>query len=128
MKRDPLSVVVADRFLDTVRSAGVRRCGPDPERERLHRDPHALDGLSAQEALAYKSRAKRRFDDAAKDLGWSNYEIAEQLLGDREKESTIRGYRNRWDLVRWPDDEMVARIEALAESERLRAFAVGGAR
>lgn len=94
---------------------------PDPE----------LEGLSASEALHYKKQAKADFAALMLEMArlrgaFSNYDAAELLLGDRDLEGTIRGWRNAQDLTRYPrrgERGELTRLEAYVSAERLTAFA-----
>jgi hypothetical protein len=96
-------------------------------------DP-ALVGLSASEALLYKKQAKADFAALMLEMarlrpdGFSNYDAAELLLGDRFLEGTIRGWRNPIDQQRYPrrgERGELTRLEAYVSAERLTAFAKG---
>jgi hypothetical protein len=92
-------------------------------------DP-ALEGLSASEALLYKKQAKADFAALMLEMArlrgaFSNYDAAELLLGDRDLEGTIRGWRNAHDLTRYPrrgDRGELTRLEAHVHVARLEAF------
>jgi hypothetical protein len=94
-------------------------------------DP-ALEGLSASEALLYKKQAKADFAALMLEMarlradGFSNYDAAELLLGDRFLEGTIRGWRNPNDLTRYPrrgERGVLTRLEMFVAAERLTSFA-----
>lgn len=93
---------------------------PDPE----------LEGKSASEALLYKKQAKADFAALADELErlrgkYSNYDAAEELLGDRYLEGTIRGWKNPLELARYPrrgERGELTLLEAIVSLERMRAF------
>ena len=97
---------------------------PDPE----------LEGLKASEALLYKKQAKADFaalvDELARLRGkYSNYDAAEELLGDRFLEGTIRGWKNPRDPERYPrrgERGELTLLEAIVSLERMRAFSRAG--
>lgn len=102
------------------------------QRQRIHTSPDPdLEGLSPSEVLDRKLRAKQLFHrlvskfQSLRGGKLSNYDLAELLLGTREKEGTIRAWRRLSDLDRAPRDEDNAKLEGLIKAaldERSGAF------
>ena len=98
---------------------------------RLHSEPDPdLEGLSSEEADRCKLDAKGRLHRLAAELtslrgSLSGRELAELWLGDRQKEGTLRSWKNYRDLDRYPRKADLDKLEALINAERERRF--GGA-
>lgn len=97
-------------------------------------DP-ALEGLSASEALHYKKQAKADFEALMQELarlrpdGFSNYDAAHELLGERFLEGTIRGWRKPDEVTRYPrrgERGELTLLEAIVSVERLQRFSRAG--
>lgn len=107
-----------------------------PERpkylRRIHSDPDPdLEGLSPSEADDFKNRSKFKFrrliSELASLLGGklSNYDLAELILSAREKEGTIRSWRNYRDRERYPRRTELEKLESIVNAKRAERF--GGA-
>lgn len=111
---------------------------PDDARARAKRLPRRvhtapdpdLEGLSSEEADKHKLCRKQRMHRLIAELvslrpTLSGRDLAELWLGDRQKEGTIRSWKNYRDLDRYPRSEDLAKLEKLINEERERRF--GGA-
>lgn len=74
-------------------------------------------------------RAKAEFAGICEELaklrqgGFSNYQAAQELLGDRCLEGTVRGWKNPKEPTRAPRTAELELARAVLEVERRRAFA-----
>jgi hypothetical protein len=98
---------------------------------RLHAEPDPeVEGLSSEEADKHKLCRKQRMHRLIAELTslrgtLSGRDLAELWLGDRQKEGTIRSWKNYRDLDRYPRSADLAKLEELVNAERERRF--GGA-
>lgn len=119
------------RSLPTPELCEEPRARAKPLPRRIHSDPDPeLDGLSSDEADHYKMQAKRQAHRLTAELAslrgsLSGRDLAELWLGDRQKEGTIRSWKNYRDVDRYPRKADLEKLEGIVNREREQRF--GGA-